>query len=99
MLDAKADAATTLAGYGIADAYTKTETDGLLDAKADAADLGNKSSLSSDFTEAQKADVVTAVNAAMAQAKTASAAKKVTVHTTWGTDSATAPADVLVNAQ
>ena len=31
----KADKATTLAGYGITDAYTKTETDGLLDAKAD----------------------------------------------------------------
>jgi len=31
----KADKATTLAGYGITDAYTKTETDGLLGAKAD----------------------------------------------------------------
>ena len=29
----------------------------------------------------------------------AAAAKKVTVHTTWGSDSTTAPADVLVNAQ
>ena len=34
-VDGKADKATTLAGYGITDAYTKTETDGLLDAKAD----------------------------------------------------------------
>ena len=35
VVDGKADASTTLAGYGITDAYTKTETDGLLDAKAD----------------------------------------------------------------
>ena len=37
----KADKATTLAGYGITDAYTKTETDGLLDAKADETALAN----------------------------------------------------------
>ena len=35
VVEGKADKATTLAGYGITDAYTKTETDGLLDAKAD----------------------------------------------------------------
>lgn len=29
-IDGKADAATTLAGYGITDAYTKSETDGLI---------------------------------------------------------------------
>lgn len=34
-LDTKADEATTLAGYGITDAYTKTEADTLLAAKAD----------------------------------------------------------------
>ena len=33
-INGKADAATSLAGYGITDAYTKTETDNLLDAKA-----------------------------------------------------------------
>ena len=38
-LDAKADKATTLAGYGIGDAYTKTETDTKLDTKANAADV------------------------------------------------------------
>lgn len=37
-LDAKADKATTLAGYGITDAYTKTETDGLVGAKVSQAD-------------------------------------------------------------
>lgn len=36
-LDYKADKATTLAGYGISDAYTKTEADTLLGAKADQA--------------------------------------------------------------
>ena len=37
-LDAKADKATTLAGYGITDAYTKTETDGLVGTKVSQAD-------------------------------------------------------------
>lgn len=36
-LDAKADDATTLAGYGITDAYTKTETDGRIQAVVGAA--------------------------------------------------------------
>lgn len=36
-INGKADAATTIAGYGITDAYTKTETDGLLADKADLA--------------------------------------------------------------
>lgn len=40
-VDGKANKATTLAGYGITDAYTKTETDGLLDAKADETALAN----------------------------------------------------------
>lgn len=35
ILSDKADKATTLAGYGITNAYTKTETDDLLDEKAD----------------------------------------------------------------
>ena len=36
----KADKATTLQGYGITDAYTKTEVDTALGAKANTADLG-----------------------------------------------------------
>ena len=39
LLAAKADSATTLAGYGITNAYTKQETDTLLDEKLDEADL------------------------------------------------------------
>lgn len=41
-LDTKADKATTLAGYGITDAYTKTEADTLLADKADKADVYDK---------------------------------------------------------
>lgn len=37
LINGKADKATTLAGYGITDAYTKTEADGLLGGKADKA--------------------------------------------------------------
>ena len=46
VVDGKANASTTLAGYGITDAYTKTETDGLLDAKADATELTKKEDVS-----------------------------------------------------
>ena len=38
----KADKATTLAGYGIADAYTKTEVDNKVNAKADSANVYTK---------------------------------------------------------
>ena len=41
MDSAKADKATTLSGYGIADAYTKTEVDDALNAKVNAADLAD----------------------------------------------------------
>jgi hypothetical protein len=40
-LDSKADKATTLSGYGITDAYTKTETDQKLDTKQDTLTAGN----------------------------------------------------------
>ena len=41
-LDGKADKATTLAGYGITDAYTKGDVDDKLNAKADAANVFTK---------------------------------------------------------
>ena len=41
-LDGKADKATTLAGYGIIDAYTKGDVDDKLNAKADAANVFTK---------------------------------------------------------
>ena len=37
--DAKANKATTLAGYGISDAYTKTQSDTLLDTKVNVSDM------------------------------------------------------------
>lgn len=39
LLDAKANSATTLSGYGITDAYTQTQVDNLLNAKANASDV------------------------------------------------------------
>ena len=42
VVDGKANASTTLAGYGITDAYTKAQTDGLLDDKADVSALSAK---------------------------------------------------------
>ena len=51
LLDAKANSATTLSGYGITDAYTQTQVDNLLNAKANASDvttaLAGKASISS----------------------------------------------------
>lgn len=41
--DSKADKATTLAGYGITDAYTKTEVDGKISSKANSSDVYTKS--------------------------------------------------------
>ncbi|MBQ8418080.1 MAG: YadA-like family protein [Phascolarctobacterium sp.] len=51
-LAGKADAATTLSGYGITDAYTKTEVDTKLDAKAD------KTALDTETSERVAADQV-----------------------------------------
>lgn len=39
----KADKATTLSGYGITDAYTKTEVDGKINSKANSSDVYTKS--------------------------------------------------------
>lgn len=51
-LDGKADKATTLSGYGITDAYTKTETNEVLDTKADKAD--GKGLSANDLTDGLK---------------------------------------------
>ena len=48
----KADKATTLAGYGITDAYTKTETGTLLDGKVDT--VSGKGLSTNDFTDTDK---------------------------------------------
>lgn len=56
-LATKADKATTLAGYGITDAYTKTEADTLLGAKADQATTYTKTEVNTAL--ALKADKAT----------------------------------------
>lgn len=61
-VNGKADAATTLSGYGITDAYTKTETNNLLDDKLDsetaASTYATQSSLTSGLaTKANTTDV------------------------------------------
>lgn len=66
-VDGKADKATTLAGYGITDAYTKTETDDLLNtirtnlnSKVDASTVDDKISTA-------KEEITTAYETAMAE--------------------------------
>jgi hypothetical protein len=51
-LDGKADAATTLSGYGITDAYTKTQVDTALAGKADAATTYTKARVDNAITTA-----------------------------------------------
>lgn len=64
-IDGKADSATTLAGYGIADAYTKTETDGAIDTAIDELNLANTYQAKGDYaTAAQGALADTAVQPA-----------------------------------
>lgn len=59
-IDGKADKATTLAGYGIEDAYTKTVAEGMVDGKIEALALGTMSKeKASDYTKT--ADLETAL--------------------------------------
>lgn len=59
-IDGKADKATTLAGYGIADAYTKTGAEGMVDGKIEALALGTMSKeKTADYTKT--ADLETAL--------------------------------------
>ncbi len=59
-IDGKADKATTLAGYGIADAYTKTDAEGMVDGKITDLALGTMSKeKAADYTKT--ADLETAL--------------------------------------
>lgn len=59
-IDGKADKATTLAGYGIEDAYTKTGAEGMVDGKIEALALGTMSKeTAADYTKT--ADLETAL--------------------------------------
>lgn len=60
-IDGKADKATTLAGYGIEDAYTKTGAEGMVDGKIEALALGTMSKeKAADYTKT--ADLETALS-------------------------------------
>lgn len=68
--DAKANKATTLAGYGISDAYTKTQSDTLLDTKANKATTLSGYGITNAYTKTEtsnllnnKADISKMVNA------------------------------------
>ena len=81
----KADAATTLTGYGIADAYTKTETDTAIGKKADKATTLTGYGIADAYTKtetdtaigkkADKATTLTGYGIADAYTKTAADAK------------------------
>lgn len=55
-LDDKADIATTLAGYGITDTYTKTETDNAITAEIEKLDVSDAAVAGSYVTEVSEAD-------------------------------------------
>jgi hypothetical protein len=56
LLGDKADTATTLAGYGIIDAYTQTEVDTALSAKDDATDVYTKTEIDTNLYTATEVD-------------------------------------------
>ena len=62
----KADAATTLTGYGIADAYTKTETDTAIGKKADKATTLTGYGIADAYTKTAADAKITAATADMA---------------------------------
>ncbi len=60
-LQAKADSSTTLEGYGITDAYTQTQINDLVDAKANESDVYNKSEIDQTVANLQsQIDVIMA---------------------------------------
>lgn len=78
-LDTKADKATTLAGYGITDAYTKAQADTLLADKADKADVYDKTA--ADTLLAGKVDKLVSSPAGTYKSVTVNAQGQVTAGT------------------
>lgn len=58
----KANSSTTLSGYGITDAYTKTQTDNLLKAKANSATTLAGYGITDAYTETEIDDKITIIN-------------------------------------
>ena len=77
----KADKATTLAGYGITDAYTQTEIDTKLNTKANSADLGTAAAQNVEYfaTSAQGAKADSAVQSVTVLGETLSNGGELTV--------------------
>lgn len=85
----KADRASTLAGYGITDAYTKSETDALMDAKADRSATYTQTETDALLdAKADKATTLAGYGIADAYTKTEVDAKVASVYRYKGTVSA-----------
>ena len=72
-ISGKADKATTLAGYNIGDAYTKTETDSAIDAKIETA---NETLQAAIDAKVAKADIATSISAEAKASDTKVASEK-----------------------
>lgn len=84
-IDSKADSATTLAGYGIGDAYTKSEVTDLLAGKVDTASIGTMAAeTAADYTKT--ADLATALAGKYDTAGAAAAVQGVTEETVASVD-------------
>ena len=75
-LASKADSATTLAGYGIADAYTKTETDSAITTEIQKLDASDSAVAGSYVTAVSEADGVISVTREAADASPTANSKK-----------------------
>lgn len=74
----KADKSTTLAGYGIGDAYTKTETDSAIDSKIETA---NETLQAAIDAKVAKADIATSIPSEAAEASDTKVASEKAVAT------------------
>ena len=75
-LAGKADKATTLSGYGITDAYTKTETDDAITAEVEKLDVSDSAVAGSYVTEVSEADGKISVTREAADSKPTSSSRK-----------------------
>lgn len=64
-LSGKADASTTLSGYGITDAYTKTEVDNALSGKADTATTLSGYGITDAYTKTETDNAITAATSGL----------------------------------
>ena len=72
-ISGKADASTTLSGYGITDAYTKTEVDNALSGKADTATTLSGYGITDAYTKTETDNAITAATSGLQETLTAGA--------------------------